>query len=113
MNVVLNSLTGPMLDRSFEVLAQNGVFLEIGKRNLWTHEQVAALGRHIAYHVVDCNDNARDEPELVGRTFARVLHEVESGLLPILPCTTFALEQAPAEGKAPAPVTYSGGCTSN
>jgi acyl transferase domain-containing protein/NADPH:quinone reductase-like Zn-dependent oxidoreductase/acyl carrier protein len=95
VNVVLNSLTGPMLDRSFEVLARDGVFLEIGKRNLWTHEQVAALDRGIRYHIVDCNDNARDTPEIVGRIFTRVLKEIEAGLLPILPCTTFAFEQAP------------------
>ncbi|MBI5722127.1 MAG: SDR family NAD(P)-dependent oxidoreductase [Burkholderiales bacterium] len=94
VNIVLNSLTGAMLDRSFEVLAPDGIFLEIGKRNLWTHEQVAALDRGIRYHVVDCNDHARDTPQMVGRIFARVLKEIEAGLLPILPCTTFAFEQA-------------------
>lgn len=95
VNVVLNSLTGAMLDRSFEVLAPGGTFLEIGKRNLWTPEQVAALGRGIRYHIVDCNDNARDTPQIVGRIFTRVLQEIEAGLLPVLPCTTFAFEHAP------------------
>ncbi|MBL8341597.1 MAG: type I polyketide synthase [Rubrivivax sp.] len=95
VNIVLNSLTGAMLDRSFEVLARDGVFLEIGKRNLWTHEQAAALNKGVKYHIVDCNDNARDTPELVGQIFTRVLEEIESGALPILPCTTFAFERAP------------------
>ena len=95
VNIVLNSLTGAMLDRSFEVLARDGVFLEIGKRNLWTHEQAAALKRNVGYHIVDCNDNARDTPVLVGQILTRVLLEIGAGLLPILPCTTFAFEHAP------------------
>jgi NADP-dependent 3-hydroxy acid dehydrogenase YdfG/acyl carrier protein len=84
-----------MLDRSFEVLARDGFFLEIGKRNLWTHAQAEQLGRGIRYHIVDCNDNARDTPQIVGQIFTRVLREIESGLLPLLPCTTFAFERAP------------------
>jgi NADPH:quinone reductase-like Zn-dependent oxidoreductase/acyl carrier protein len=95
VNIVLNSLTGPMLDRSFEALGEGGVFLEIGKRGLWTQEQVERLGRGIRYHVVDCNDNARDTPQLVGEIFTRVLRDIESSALPWLPCTTFAFERAP------------------
>ncbi|MEO8057472.1 MAG: SDR family NAD(P)-dependent oxidoreductase [Burkholderiales bacterium] len=95
VNIVLNSLTGAMLDRSFEALGNDGIFLEIGKRNLWTHAQVEQLGRGIRYHIVDCNDNARDTPQIVGEIFARVLREIESGVLPLLPCTTFPFERAP------------------
>ncbi len=95
VHVVLNSLAGAMMDRSFEVLADGGIFLEIGKRGLWTQERVDTLGRGIRYHVVDCNDNARETPEIVGAIFTRVLRELEAGDLPVLPCTTFAFERAP------------------
>lgn len=95
VHIVLNSLAGALLDKSFECLADGGVFLEIGKRGLWTHERVEQLGRGIRYHIVDCNDNARDTPTLVGEIFSRVLQDIESGVLPWLPCTTFAFEQAP------------------
>lgn len=94
VDMVLNSLTGALLDKSFECLADGGVFLEIGKRDLWTYERVAALNRGIRYHIVDCNDNARDTPQLVGEIFTRVLKDIESGALPQLPCTTFAFEHA-------------------
>ena len=96
VDIILNSLTGEMLDRSFEVLGKGGVFLEIGKRNLWTHQQVEALGKGIRYHIVDCNDHARDTPHIVGEIFTRVLRDIASGELPVLPCTTFAFEQAAA-----------------
>jgi len=95
VRLVLNSLAGQLLDRSFECLSDGGVFLEIGKRGLWTHERVAELNRGIEYHIVDCNDNARDTPEIVGQIFTRVLQEIESGVLPWLPCTTFPFENAP------------------
>ncbi|MBK7660400.1 MAG: SDR family NAD(P)-dependent oxidoreductase [Betaproteobacteria bacterium] len=95
VHIVLNSLAGTLLDRSFDCLADGGVFLEIGKRGLWSHERVEALGRGIRYHIVDCNDNARDTPEIVGRIFTRVLEEIESGVLPRLPVTTFPFESAP------------------
>jgi NADPH:quinone reductase-like Zn-dependent oxidoreductase/acyl carrier protein/NADP-dependent 3-hydroxy acid dehydrogenase YdfG len=95
VDIVLNSLAGAMLDRSFDCLADGGVFLEIGKRGLWTHERVQQLGRGIRYHIVDCNDNARDTPTIVGEIFTRVLREIESGLLPLLPCTTFPFKHAP------------------
>ena len=95
VHIVLNSLAGAMMDRSFEILADGGVFLEIGKRGLWTHERVAELNRGLRYHIVDCNDNARETPQIVGQIFTRVLQEIESGVLPWLPCTTFPFERAP------------------
>lgn len=95
VHIVLNSLAGEMMDRSFDCLADGGVFLEIGKRGLWTHERVDALQRGLRYYIVDCNDNARDTPQIVGQIFTRVLQEIESGVLPWLPCTTFPFEDAP------------------
>ena len=95
VDMLLNSLAGELLDKSFDCLADGGIFLEIGKRGLWSHERVAALARGIRYHIVDCNDNARDTPTIVGEIFTRVLQEIDSGVLPLLPCTTFPFEQAP------------------
>ena len=95
VHIVLNSLAGELMDRSFDSLAEGGVFLEIGKRGLWTQERVAALNKNLSYHIVDCNDNARDTPQIVGEIFTRVLKDIESGVLPWLPLTTFAFEDAP------------------
>lgn len=94
VDIVLNSLAGEMLDRSFDCVADGGTFLEIGKRGVWSHERVEALGRGIKYHVIDCNDYAAETPQLVGQVFARVLNDIDSGHLPWLPCTTFAFEHA-------------------
>jgi NADP-dependent 3-hydroxy acid dehydrogenase YdfG/acyl carrier protein len=84
-----------MLDRSFECLADGGIFVEIGKRDVWSHERVAALNRGLRYHIVDCSDNARDTPEIVGQIFTQVLQDIDAGNLPWLRCTTFPFERAP------------------
>ena len=52
VDLVLNSLTGPLMDASFRVLARGGRFVEIGKRDLRSPEWVAALGRDLRY--IDC-----------------------------------------------------------
>ena len=64
VDVVLNSLTGEFIPATFSVLSENGRFLEIGKRDIWTARQVAELGRNIAYHVVDLGETSVSDPEL-------------------------------------------------
>ena len=56
VDVVLNSLTGDAIARSIAVLRPNGRFVEIGKRGIWTPEEVAAARPDVAYHVVFLGD---------------------------------------------------------
>ena len=57
--MVLNSLAGEMMDASFRAVAQGGRFVEIGKRGLKGQAWVKALGRDIAYDVIDWGETAR------------------------------------------------------
>ncbi|TXC66085.1 SDR family NAD(P)-dependent oxidoreductase [Piscinibacter aquaticus] len=54
----------------------------------------AARSGHPLPHRRLQRQRARDAPELVGQIFSRVLKEIESGVLPWLPCTTFPFEKA-------------------
>ncbi len=94
VTVVLNSLADELVDRSFDVLARGGRFLEIGKRGIWSEEQVAALDRDIEYHVIDWGRTHQEDPELVGRLFREVMSRVGEGALAPLPFTVFPLEEA-------------------
>jgi acyl transferase domain-containing protein/acyl carrier protein len=96
VDVVLNSLSGSFIDASFRATASRGRFIEIGKRGIWTHEQVKALGRDIDYHVIDLGEVSEQEPEQLGKVFSRVAAEMADGSLPALPVTHFSLEEAPA-----------------
>ena len=73
VDVVLNSLSGDMIRESLLALAPSGRFVEIGKRGIWTPEDVARLRPLAAYHVIDWGDVARTEPERIRTVFAAVL----------------------------------------
>ena len=45
VDVALNSLADDFVGATFSILAAGGRFIEIGKRGIWTAEQVRALGK--------------------------------------------------------------------
>ena len=96
VDVVLNSLTNRFMDRSFEVVAQNGRFLEIGKRGVWESARVAKLNRDIQYFIVDWSVDARNSPGLIESMFHQLMAAFERGELELLPHRVFRLSEAKA-----------------
>jgi acyl transferase domain-containing protein len=94
VDIVLNSLAGDFIAASFSALGRSGRFIELGKRDLWSQERVAALGRGIAYHVIDLGDIAAQEPEALGRLLQDLVRDVEAGTLRPLPVTEFSFDDA-------------------
>ena len=77
VDVVLNSLTSEgFLEATVRATAQNGRFLEIAKRDIWTPEQMAAARPDIAYEIVALDTVTIQEPERI----RRLLTEVSEGL---------------------------------
>jgi polyketide synthase 12/myxalamid-type polyketide synthase MxaB/epothilone polyketide synthase D len=94
VDVVLNSLADDFASASFRAIARGGRFLEIGKRGIWTPAQVAALGRDIAYHVVDWGEVADRDPELIGGLLTTIMEAAARGEVVPLPVRTFATTDA-------------------
>lgn len=94
VDVVLNSLTGEMLDASFTVLAPCGRFVEIGKRGLWSEERVAALGKQHSYHVIDWGEVADADPDLIRGMLTALLDAAATGALQPLPRHTFTVDRS-------------------
>ncbi len=94
VDVVLNALSGDLIDASFRVIARGGRFIEIGKRGIKSPQWVAGLDRDLHYFVVDWGETAATEPALVGSMLARLVDEAGRGLLPPLPRHAFAIDQA-------------------
>ncbi|MCB8984307.1 MAG: type I polyketide synthase [Ardenticatenaceae bacterium] len=94
VDIVLNSLADDFIGKSFAVLGENGRFLEIGKRGIWTPAQVAAFNPTLAYYAYDLADVARDEPHLIGEMFAALKAQFEAGGLRPLPLRTFPISRA-------------------
>ncbi|MBG86586.1 MAG: hypothetical protein CMO80_06765 [Verrucomicrobiales bacterium] len=93
VDVVLNSLSGDYISHGLQSLAPKGRFIELGKRGIWTAEQVAELRGDVEYHVVDLlarseaiASGAPDLPDSLFKDF--------SPNTP-LPKTVFPIEETP------------------
>lgn len=91
VDVVLNSLADSFVDRSLEVTARGGRFVEIGKRGIWPEERVAALGKEIRYFVVDLAADLRKDPATVGGMMRELMTALGQGELEPLPYRVFAI----------------------
>jgi len=74
VDVVLNSLSGEFIPASLETLATGGRFVEIGKLDIWTPEQVAQARPNVSYFHFDMGEATQDM--LAG--FNAVLNQVTS-----------------------------------
>ncbi|MFC4856822.1 type I polyketide synthase [Actinophytocola glycyrrhizae] len=101
VDVVLNSLTGPAMRASLDLLAPAGRFVEIGKRDLYDGARVD-LGtfRHgNTYTALDLVLTANEQPDVFRTAMLRVLAEIAAGRLPLLPSAVVPLSEAPAAFK--------------
>ena len=96
VDVVLNSLADQFVDRTFEVIARNGRFLEIGKRGIWEAERVSKLNRNVRYFIVDWGVDARNNPALISSMFRDLMAAFDRGELKPLPYRVFPLSEAKA-----------------
>ncbi|GGM81910.1 mycocerosic acid synthase [Lentzea pudingi] len=95
-DVVLNSLTGPAMRASLDLLAPAGRFVEIGKRDLYDGARVD-LGtfRHgNTYTALDLVLTANEQPAVFRTAMLRVLDEIAAGTLPLLPSSVIPLSEA-------------------
>ena len=96
VNLVLNSLAGEFIEAGFATLASGGRFVEIGKNQIWTPEQCAALEKPVRYFIVDFATVMESEPGLVQADLLAMKRDFETGSLRPLPTKVFEFEDAPA-----------------
>jgi NADPH:quinone reductase-like Zn-dependent oxidoreductase/acyl carrier protein len=92
VDVVLNSLTDDFIPESFAAMAPQGRFLEIGKRGIWTSEQVGVVRPEAFYAPYDLGDALRDEPGMLQIALRDLLASMEDGTLKPLPLRAFPAE---------------------
>ncbi|HEY1618304.1 MAG TPA: type I polyketide synthase [Streptosporangiaceae bacterium] len=97
VDVVLNSLAGPAMERSLEVLASFGRFVEIGMRDLHEHNRRIGL-RHFqrsqSFFAVDLGRLHDEQPEEAGRLLRETIGFVAAHDLGPLPFERFEPAQA-------------------
>ncbi|KAI0552402.1 PKSKA1 [Xylaria curta] len=98
VDIVLNSLTGDMLDESFRILSDGGVFIEIGKKDILDRNSLAMepFDRNISFRSVDMS-HERASDDLVYRLMAKLFELIDSGnVKPISPIHQFSFNDAPS-----------------
>src|SRR5690606_5373254 len=98
VDLVLNSLAGDMIDRSLDVLADYGRFLELGKIDIDKNHRLGmrVLDRNASIHGVDLDRLLAQRPDHAGRLLREVMALFEDEELTPLPLRGFPAEEVSA-----------------
>ncbi|KJX96875.1 polyketide synthase like protein [Zymoseptoria brevis] len=102
VDIVLNSLTGELLEESWRCIAEGGTFIELGKRDLLDrgYLPLQPFLRNTSYRCVDFGHREMSD-ELIGETLKKAITLLEQGVLkPIEPVTVFGFDQISAAFRA-------------
>jgi NADPH:quinone reductase-like Zn-dependent oxidoreductase/acyl carrier protein len=96
VDVVLNSLAGDAIARSMEVLAPDGRFLEVGKRDIYDGRSLdlSHFRRRLIYAAIDLVGLREQRPMLCSQLLREVMRQMESGTLRPVSYRVFPVSQA-------------------
>lgn len=96
VDVVFNSLAGPLLQEGFNILAPFGHFIEIGKRDLEQNNnlELGPFARHATFASIDLLALGRHRPQEIQRVLAELVILLQNKTIkPIAPITVFPLAE--------------------
>ncbi len=89
VDVVLNSLTGVLAEKTLSVLANGGRFLEVGKRETLSPELVRQMRPDVRHFVYDFGEEAARDASLIPSLLRETLRSLSTGVIAPLPVTEF------------------------
>ncbi|WP_143261767.1 type I polyketide synthase [Allokutzneria sp. NRRL B-24872] len=92
VDVVLDALTGEFVDASLRLLPRGGRFLEMGKSDIRTQEEVALAHPNVTYEAYDLYEAGEDRTAEMWRELIELF---DSGALTPLPIKTWDVRDAP------------------
>ena len=93
VDVVINSLAGEFIDKSFDVLGRGGRFIELGIRDIRDPTQVAQERPDVQYEAVDLAYTMATEPDRLGPMLERIFAEIENETIRPLPEVCLPVER--------------------
>ncbi len=93
VDVVLNSLKGEWVDASFRALSEEGRFVELGKLEIWSDQEVRERRPDVGYFRFDLLELAASDPQPLRQRLLALVDAVQQGQLKALPTSSFPLEQ--------------------
>jgi len=92
VDVVLNALNGEFIPKTLATLAEKGRFVEIGKIDIWTKDQMSAERDDVAYFPFDLGEEEQKGPGLIQSMLDELFENFGSGELSPLPHKVFAVD---------------------
>ncbi len=93
VDIVLNSLAGEFIEKSFDCLAPNGRFVEIGKKEIWSTNRARAYRPDVHYHFFEIGEDVVSGgiggASIIGELMQRVLDDFVHGKLTPLPMSIY------------------------
>jgi acyl carrier protein len=90
IDIVLNSLTGVLAEKTLSIVSKGGCFLEVGKRNTLAADVVRRVRPDVRHFVYDFGQVAAADPSLVPALFQKMLESMTTGEMSPLPVTAFS-----------------------
>ena len=95
VNMVLNSLTGPgFIEASLSCLAAGGSFVEMGRRDIWSAEEMEASRPDVSYSILELDWLKINEPDRPGAVLRNVMKRIAEGALKPLAHTRWPIAEA-------------------
>lgn len=96
VDVVLNSLAGDAIRKGLSVLADDGRFLEIGKRDIYQDSQIGlrAFRKNLSLMAIDLDREFRTRPGLISSLFEELREALERRELFALPYRVFPVSNS-------------------
>ena len=97
VTVVLNSLTGPgFIEASLSCLGNGGRFVEMGRRDIWSAEEMAESRPDVSYSILELDWLKVNEPARPGAVLHDVMERITAGTLQPLAHTRWPITEAGA-----------------
>ena len=95
VDIVFNSLNGEFIEKSLEVLAPEGRFIEIGKIGIWEADRMQAARADVKYFPFDLLEVSQQDPPKISQMWTQLMAQFKAGSLRPLAKTMFPIEAAP------------------
>ena len=94
LDIVLNSMShDDYIPKSAALLRAGGIFLEIGKREVWSIDAMAESFPAVLYHIIAIDSRSENDPAWLGAVLVDMTERANRGEVSPLPQTCFELQR--------------------
>ncbi len=81
VDIVLNSFNGKYIEKNLKVLKHKGTFIEIGKRGIWSPQQIKSVRADVQYFTFDLTEKINIDSNFVKNELLTIAENIEKGII--------------------------------